>query len=106
MESNPRAIESRELARFSSLLHHVVRGRLRSFVAAGESTSSKHRNSMLDWPSRAYRSQWDGSSEKESWLNELDKCHNSEQESLQANSKLLADELKKMLELIPSSIRV
>jgi len=99
---DPRKIDSQELAIFGSILHHIAGDRLE---AASESTDSEYRNSILDCPSRAYRSQCNNS-EEENWLGELSKRLNSEQEDLERNKKLLTDELKEMLRLIPSSIHI
>ncbi|RLU20396.1 hypothetical protein DMN91_007006 [Ooceraea biroi] len=103
-ESNPRAVDARELATFSSLLHYIVRDRLRGLTVS-ESADNEYQNSTLDCPSRTYRSQCD-STEEENWMDELKKHESSGQENLQGSIKLLADELKEMLKQIPSSIRV
>lgn len=103
-ETNPREIDSLELVAFSSLLRQVIRKKLRVLTAA-EAVDNKSRNVALDCPSRAHRSQCNDI-EAQNWLDDLNERQKCMEEDLERNRKRLADELEKMLKLIPSTIRV
>lgn len=66
---------------------------------------SGSRNSALNCPSRAHRSQCNNA-EAQSWLDDLNERQDREEENFKRNRKRLADELKEMLKLIPSVVRV
>ncbi|XP_072763592.1 uncharacterized protein [Anoplolepis gracilipes] len=104
IEMTSREIDSQELAAFSSLLRQMIREKLRVLTSV-EAASSKSRNMALECPSRAHRSQYNDI-EVQNWLDDLNERQKHEEEDLQRNRKRLADELEKMLELIPSTIRV
>jgi len=101
-ELNPRIINTRELAAFSSLLRHVIRDKLRDFKTE-KTIDGGARN--LNCPSRAHRSQYNNA-EAQSWLDDLNERQDREGENFQRNRQRLADELEEMLKLIPSVIRV
>ncbi|KAL6424063.1 hypothetical protein ACFW04_009750 [Cataglyphis niger] len=103
-ETNPREIDSQELAIFSSLLRQVISEKLRILTSATV-VGSEFRNKALDCPSRVHRNQCDDI-EAQNWLDHLNERQKSEEENLQRNRKRLTDELEKMLKLIPSTIRV
>lgn len=105
MESNPKVICTRELAAFNSLLRHVIRDKLRIFTSKETVDGGNFKNSILNCPSRAYRNQCNNV-EAQSWLNNLNERQDREEENFQRNRKRLADELKGMLKLIPSVVRV
>ncbi|XP_011874424.1 PREDICTED: uncharacterized protein LOC105565661 [Vollenhovia emeryi] len=105
LESNPRVIRTRDLAAFNSLLRHAIRDKLGIVTFEESMDSSGSRNSVLNCPSRAQRSQCNNA-EAQSWLNDLSERQDHEEENFQRNKKRLADELKEMLELIPSVVRV
>lgn len=101
-ETNPREIDSQELAIFSSLLRQVISEKLRLLTSA---VGSEFRNKALDCPTRMHRSQCNDI-EAQNWLDYLNERQKCEEEDLQRNRKRLTDELEKMLKLIPSTIRV
>lgn len=101
---NLREIDSQELAVFSSLLHQVISEKLRDLTSA-TAVGSESRNKALDCPSRVHRSQCNDI-EGQNWLDHLNERQKREEEDLQRNRKWLADELERMLKLIPSTIRV
>ncbi|CAL1678448.1 unnamed protein product [Lasius platythorax] len=103
-KTNPREIDSQELAVFSSLLRQVIREKLRVLTSA-EAVGNEFRNTALDCPSRAHRSQCNDI-EAQNWLDDLNARQKREEENLERNRKRLADELERMLKLIPSIIRV
>ncbi|XP_071565879.1 uncharacterized protein [Temnothorax nylanderi] len=105
MESNPRVICMRELVAFSSLLRHVIRDKLGIFTSEKTVDDGDSRNSAFNCPSRAHRSQCNNA-EAQSWLDDLNERQDREKENFQRNKKQLADELKGMLKLIPSVVRV
>ncbi|XP_012522868.2 uncharacterized protein LOC105828860 [Monomorium pharaonis] len=112
MESNPKVICTKELAAFSSLLRHVIRDKLRGFTSEEETASGGGDgddggaiNLAFNCASRTHRSQC-SNTEAQSWLNDLSERQEREEENLQRNRKQLADELKEMLELIPSVVHV
>lgn len=104
MESSPKVICTRELAAFNSLLRHVIRDKIRNtseeIVNGGDS-----RNLVFNCPSRAYRNQCNNA-EATTWLDVLNERQDREEEHLQRNRKQLANELKKILKLIPSVVCV
>ncbi|XP_018308862.1 uncharacterized protein [Mycetomoellerius zeteki] len=104
MELNPRVINTRELAAFTSLLRHVIRDKLRDFKSE-KMDSGDSRNWSLNCPSRAHRSQCNNA-EARSWSNDLNERQDREEENFQQNRKRLADELEEMLKSIPSVVRV
>ncbi|XP_024867492.1 uncharacterized protein LOC112451825 [Temnothorax curvispinosus] len=105
MESNPRVICMRELVAFSSLLRHVIRDKLGIFTSEKTVDDGDSRNSAFNCPSRAHRSQCNNA-EAQSWLDDLNERQDREKENFQRNKKHVADELKGMLKLIPSVVRV
>jgi len=104
MKSNPRVICTQEFAAFNSLLHHVIRDKLGTFTSK-ETVDNNSRNLALNCPSRAHRNQCDNA-EAQSWLDDLNERQDDEEKNFQRNKKRLADELKEMLKLIPSVVRV
>ncbi|XP_077279528.1 uncharacterized protein LOC143906973 [Temnothorax americanus] len=105
MESNPRVICMRELVAFNSLLSHVIRDKLGIFTSEKTVDDGDSRNSAFNCPSRAHRSQCNNA-EAQSWLDDLNERQDREKENFQRNKKHVADELKGMLKLIPSVVRV
>lgn len=104
MESNPRAICTREFAAFNSLVHHVISDKLGTFTSE-KTVDDSSRNSVLNCSSRAHRSQCNNA-EAQRWLDDLNERQDHEEKNFQRNKKRLADELKEMLKLIPSVVRV
>ncbi|XP_070172624.1 uncharacterized protein [Polyergus mexicanus] len=104
VEMNLREIDSQELAVFSSLLHQVISEKLRVLTSA-TAVGIESRNKALDCPSRVHRSQCNDI-EAQNWLDYLNEGQKREEEDLQRNRKWLADELERMLKLIPSTIRI
>ncbi|XP_018369271.1 PREDICTED: uncharacterized protein LOC108765184 [Trachymyrmex cornetzi] len=104
-ELNPRVINTRELAAFSSLLRHLIRDKLRDFKSEKTVDGDGSRNWSLNCPSRAHRSQCNNA-EAQSWLDDLNERQDREEKNFQRNRQRLADELEQMLKLIPSVVRV
>lgn len=105
MESNPKVICTRELIAFNSLLRHVIRGKLRIYTSEETVGGSNSKNLNFNCTSRAYRNQCNNA-EAKSWLDDLDERQNCEEENFRRNKKQLTDELKGILKLIPSVVRV
>ncbi|EGI66250.1 hypothetical protein G5I_05212 [Acromyrmex echinatior] len=104
-ELNPRIINTRELAAFSSLLRHVIRDKFRDFKSEKTVDGGGSMNWSFNCPSRAHRSQCNNA-EAQSWLNDLNERQDREEENFQRNRQRLAVELEEMLKLIPSVIHV
>lgn len=102
--SNPRNVDLRELVTFNSLLHRIIKKRLQ-VLASENPEGDKSGNSALICPSRAYRSQCDNT-QAENWLDDLNERQHCEDQVLEENRKRLTDELKEILKLIPSVIRI
>ncbi|XP_020295121.1 uncharacterized protein LOC109860452 [Pseudomyrmex gracilis] len=98
---NPGRIDLQELAAFSSLLCRIIEEKLQGFASA----SNKSQNLALDCSSRTHKIQGNNS-EAAKWLDDLNERQNRAEENLQQNRKRLFDELERMLNLIPSTVRV
>lgn len=104
-ETNSREIDSQELGAFNSLLRQLIRKKLRNLTST-KAVGNEFQNTALNCPSRTHRSNQYNNIEAQNWLDDLHEHQKHEEADLQSNRKQLADELERMLKLIPSTVRI
>ncbi|XP_043258928.1 uncharacterized protein LOC122401063 [Colletes gigas] len=102
LDSSVNNINWNEVIKFVSLLNHIVKEKLDTLSTKEESSSQ---DSKLGCVSRLLRSKKNGT-EMDNWLTEISAELNKETKGLAEKKERLSDELKKILQLIPSCIQL